>query len=787
MILVAAGSPDGEAIASTLRTQGLHVVEVPLSALQARVVDLSPRVILVDVDQPGAVSALGEVREHLEGQNAQILCIGDSSHLADLAIGAVQAFDKPVDLEQLTAEVADLVGPAAQRSRSREPRAARISPVPFHARESPPSTSPLRSDRLLDVGLRSLPILSDVPSAPDRLDLGSLLPGSSGARSSSPIPTQLSPELERLLAAAESQVSSEESIPSIRVPSPQEEVDLILSPEFLSALDDPLDPPEQEEEEDLLTGSEYRLNLGNEPAARGSGALLPPGAMQGAPSTRSSDALATMGTVALGFGESATPTGVRIPGDTFGTSAGKTRADSKPPVGAREAQGLDPLQNLRLPQPPRILDDVPQAEHATPPLQRHPAASPLPPAAVEPPQVPVEPRAGPVPPSAPPLRPASAPAIFPPALAAPPAPQLPPVAAFAAAAAPVHARRERELEGGLTDGDFPRALARAIAGRFSGSLAITGGTGTRRIVFHEGDIVTAGSELAGETLIAFLAARGDLHRDVAARLAGRLAPSGKHAGAALIAQGHLAQDDLWPVLRAHAEWIIGMAMMTDTGTVELEAEPPGRLRTEPSVFGGAAGAEVFVEVLRRVLTPSVALQRLGGVEVRIDHGPQFSLLAECALAPNEASRVTEASARRLADVLVGSDPELVNVLYALVCLDVLSTLAAPRAEEPSQSLASDPLDAEAIRSRVRARMALVEDGDYFALLGISHTATSYEIRRAYLALRRSFEPSQILTGATVDLTADVRTVMEVLDEAYDILRDPNRRERYRRAIEAPPP
>jgi hypothetical protein len=39
----------------------------------------------------------------------------------------------------------------------------------------------------------------------------------------------------------------------------------------------------------------------------------------------------------------------------------------------------------------------------------------------------------------------------------------------------------------------------------------------------------------------------------------------------------------------------------------------------------------------------------------------------------------------------------------------------------------------------------------------------------------------------VDLLDDVRLVIEVLDEAYEILREPHRRERYRRAIEAGPP
>ena len=97
----------------------------------------------------------------------------------------------------------------------------------------------------------------------------------------------------------------------------------------------------------------------------------------------------------------------------------------------------------------------------------------------------------------------------------------------------------------------------------------------RRIVLRDGDLVTAASSADDETLVAFLAARGDLDRDAAARLGTKLPPFGRHAGAALIAHGYLGQDDLWPVLRAHAEWIIGRALQETTGAFEHRGRAPG--------------------------------------------------------------------------------------------------------------------------------------------------------------------------------------------------------------------
>jgi hypothetical protein len=331
-----------------------------------------------------------------------------------------------------------------------------------------------------------------------------------------------------------------------------------------------------------------------------------------------------------------------------------------------------------------------------------------------------------------------------------------------------------------------RALSAAIAGRVSGSLALGTEAATRRVVLHEGDIVTAASGSPEETLLAFLAARGDIEREVAARLAGRLPPHGRHAGAALIAHGHLGQDDLWPVLRAHAEWIIGRALVTDEGTCELEAEPPGRLKAEPSVFGGATGAEVLLEEIRRVIPPEVSRRRLGGSSARLAEGPRRQLLAECALRPEDEQAVRFAVGRTVGEVLAGAEPELADAIYGLVSLGVLEALA-PTAPAEAAPAPSDPLDEEALRQRVRARVALVEEGDYFALLGVPRSATGYEIKRAYLELRRAFEPARVLTASTADLAADVRLLAEVLDEAYEILREPHRRERYRRAIEAGPP
>ncbi len=338
-----------------------------------------------------------------------------------------------------------------------------------------------------------------------------------------------------------------------------------------------------------------------------------------------------------------------------------------------------------------------------------------------------------------------------------------------------------------------RVVGRAIADRVTGSLCLAAGDVERRVVLREGDVVTASSSLDDESLVAFLAQRGDLPKESARRMATKCPPFGRHAAAALIARGYLRQNQMWDVLRAHAEWLLARVLALVNARLSVEALPPGRLATEPSVFGASPGAEVFIEVVRRVVSPVDALERLGGSESRIGAGPAERLAAECALAPPELARLRDAYGSPLSEVL-GAAPEgdLATVVFALSQLGIVEVLPSPTDRAGRRSLGEDgeraaeiaALDGDALRERVQARMQLVHEGDYFALLGVARDATGYEIRRAFLELRRGLDPSRVLTPDVADLDEDLRKIVTVIEEAYDILKDAARRERYRLAIES---
>jgi hypothetical protein len=877
-ILIADPSLNGGAIAAGLRALRLIVVEVTPELLASRALAESPRAILLDVDLPGALDAAERARELLSSAPPEIFCLGDLLRAAELGAtrASGRAFGRPIDVNAVIAAVAGVVAPFSSGERSPPsfgPFRPTLPPRPSESEPPPP--------------------VSELPSSGESMEV---LPPSLGAPQSQLFPNELSPELQRILGAAEERVATQNrpsSAPSF--PSPDDELDMLLPPELLAALDEPLDP----EEEGSGTGSgggstsavrhptgasgshvsavdktasgegTARRSLGSEPGHEGRTPVsamyvegrTPVSAMYVEGRTPVS-AMHVEGRTPVSAmhveGRASSSSAVTEPRAMVSVAAAEVGRATSPAVSAPlSSDALDArgptTPTLQAAAPSLLLDEPRRPE--PPPLPRRRAITPAPSSALVAtpffgaasspsregregreardtgaldspisPLLPTVPASLPRTPVAPlirdgglPLR-APSPAIdggaasrsLPPSLLALPTLTdvvfadrrgfgITPVSGIEAvttraAASPAGsdvALREHPSAVSppvaLGEGDVIAALARAVATRATGALTLGAEPDLRRVVLHDGDIVTAASSAPEETLVAFLTARGDLPREVSARLASRLPPQGRHAGAALIAHGHLGQDDLWPVLRAHAEWLIGRAIVSDMGTWELDPEPPGRLKAEPNVFGGATGAEVLVEQIRRVVPPDVALRRLGGAGARLAEGPRAMLIAECALRRDEEALARGAPGRSVAEILRGAEPEIANVLYALVALGALTALASPAPAPTKPEEGADPLDAEAIRQRVRARLDLVEDGDYFALLGVSPAATGYEIRRAYLDLRRSFEPSRVLTAQTADLAPDMRLIAEVLDEAYDILRDPHRRDRYRKAIEAGPP
>ena len=62
--------------------------------------------------------------------------------------------------------------------------------------------------------------------------------------------------------------------------------------------------------------------------------------------------------------------------------------------------------------------------------------------------------------------------------------------------------------------------------------------------------------------------------------------------------------------------------------------------------------------------------------------------------------------------------------------------------------------------------------DYYAILGVSKTATQEEVQRAYRKLARKYHPD-------INKAADAEEKFKQINEAYEVLGDPDKRARYK--------
>lgn len=741
-VFVVDASADAERVGRALTQAGFVVTDVPASLLFARAASGLPSAIVLDGDADGAEEIIRKLREVSGPAPLEIALLAEAGRrflgeAQALIAGASSFFARPIDVPALVSRFREHVVPV-------EPGAARAASEPPSVRsarrDSDPAALPQRD-------LSSGPSSSGGPGPPSVLSAPLELVTPDGASwgpppSSAPIGMRLSDDLAQLLASAEDRVDAV-GVPSSEPPSPDAEVEAVLPEELLDALDEPVDLDDDGGSSSGSDATPGRMISGQHRTASAQTAMR----------TSGDDAAARgTGLVASDAADSRpTP-----PPRTEGVDSHLT------PLPRSVTPSLEPTT----PPPRRMLTPSPQAtgagdeEAETPRPPRRASIAPLD-SLLEPPRsLSPDTRAMPSLAELQPARPPSAP--------------------------PKTGPFSRRASRALGDGDGLRELGRAVSERRTACLCFDDGRGLRRVVLRDGDFLSASSTLEDESLVAFLIARGDLPPELAPRLGGKLPPFGRHAGAALVANGHLAQDRLWEILRGHAEWLIAR-MMESTGACDEEPEAPGRLKHEPGVFGGSAGAEVLIEIVRRAVPPPTAIARLGGPRARIAEGPSYKLLGECALTSRDAEVVERARAATVTDTLeLARSQELAPVLLGLVALSVLTTMEAVEREPARAPPLVDPLDEEALRARVAARLALVEEADYFSLLGVASDATPYELRRAYVELRRTFEPARALTAATADLLPRVQLISSVLDEAYEILRDPVRRERYRRAIEDAP-
>jgi curved DNA-binding protein CbpA len=113
--------------------------------------------------------------------------------------------------------------------------------------------------------------------------------------------------------------------------------------------------------------------------------------------------------------------------------------------------------------------------------------------------------------------------------------------------------------------------------------------------------------------------------------------------------------------------------------------------------------------------------------------------------------------------------------------EVVRPTAAP---EPGVKGAPQSTDEEQLAAAIEARFQEVQaKKDYFTLLGVPRTATSEEVKNAFLQLAKVFHPDR-LPSSLHPLSPKITAIFEAIREAYETLQVESKRKAYLASLDA---
>ncbi len=355
---------------------------------------------------------------------------------------------------------------------------------------------------------------------------------------------------------------------------------------------------------------------------------------------------------------------------------------------------------------------------------------------------------------------------------------------------------------------LPTLMAELAAARATGSLEAVTGTSTREILFTNGEIRAARSQLEEEKLGMWLVGRSKISEDDRALVL--LAQGGGASppfGHILVARGYISADELERELQELALTIIRRAAAAPRTTCRfVEGGGEGQLDTLPNVVTSqiiltAAREFSDIEAIRKVIGPPARRAVLS---------PSFKqMVEEVELTPTEGFLLSRLdAAKNIAELVrLSSLPEaqLYTTLYTLMLSGtvIIEGDGAPDVKPPDPhddveievAIANDVRGEEATgdhgdfnerqieeRKYIRKLSEAVTKVDHYKALGLQRTANPAEIKDGWTNIRERFSPEAADRPHLRDMVGHLERIVERGRAAYEVLSSHKARERYDRIL-----
>jgi len=395
------------------------------------------------------------------------------------------------------------------------------------------------------------------------------------------------------------------------------------------------------------------------------------------------------------------------------------------------------------------------------------------------------------------------------------------------------------MQGSLAEGLLPTVLRDLYVARKTGFLHFDREGERRSVYFAKGNLVHADTNVREERLGETLVRQGLLTEADLRRATGFVLRDKKRLGAVLVELGILDQDRLEDALAVHVREILLKVMSWSEGVYEFEEKEEAGL--EPGLALRLSTGEVILEAVRRIDDSDVIRYALGNIDrvLGLSSDPLLRF-QKITLSPADGyvlSRIDGTLSTREVVQLIPMVPEdTMKSLFGLLCTGVIEYLPVPPKAPPKAEPAAKPAPAktpearpatpapappgvprpqppppvaaaappaleaaaaearhpppqppsppglspeqEARRKEILEVFETLKARNHFEILGIPRASNEAQVKEAYFKLARRFHPDSHHDPSLTDLRDKIEAIFIRLGEAYEVLRDRNRRSSY---------
>ncbi len=345
---------------------------------------------------------------------------------------------------------------------------------------------------------------------------------------------------------------------------------------------------------------------------------------------------------------------------------------------------------------------------------------------------------------------------------------------------------------------LPELMAAVQHNRSTGILRSSDGSATRELIFVNGELRAAHSDLEEEKLGSWLVGRELISEDdKAVMLLSQGTTDPPPLGHLLVTRGLIEQETLERELEELTVAIIRRAAAAGRALNELiegrTSDQPDTIPdlTTPQMILVAARNFSDMEAIRKNLEP---LDQVAWPSTSLD-----TLLSEFTLTPQEAFMISRMDGTRslkaLTGILPGGENEVLPILYALRIAGIIMVGAASeRARTFTPSFSREPagsgehigivneeeLDPEqrALRDKIRELAEACQRMDHYRVLGLEPGARMDDIRGAWERMQQEYSPDNSSIPHLRDLKPELTAIIDRAREAFEVLSDARSRKRY---------